>query len=255
MSVHSLLKNGTWQQAENPVDTFQTENPATGETLPGEYPVSRFGELEQMLEAGREAARALRSVSPDVRAEFLDTFADNIEARADDLVEWAHRETALATAPRLSELELPRTVDQLRQAAATLAREANSVSSLTNHPWLLIPGFFIIISVLAFNFMGDALREKFDVGPGDRVAILAENRPEWIVTWWATVSLGAVAAARAGAAASASGCVRSPTSPEGAGHSMTCWAPSGPARTRASAATPHRRKLSTTTGSSPGTCR
>ena len=117
MSVHSLLKNGTWQQAENPVDTFQTENPATGETLPGEYPVSRFGELEQMLEAGREAARALRSVSPDARAEFLDTFADNIEARADDLVEWAHRETALATAPRLSELELPRTVDQLRQAA------------------------------------------------------------------------------------------------------------------------------------------
>jgi len=38
-----------------------------------------------------------------------------------------------------------------------------------------------------------ALREKFDVGPGDRVAILAANCPEWIVTWWATVSLGAVA--------------------------------------------------------------
>ncbi|MDX1650294.1 MAG: long-chain fatty acid--CoA ligase, partial [Myxococcota bacterium] len=40
-----------------------------------------------------------------------------------------------------------------------------------------------------------ALRERFGVGPGDRVAILAENRPEWIVTWWATVSLGAVAVA------------------------------------------------------------
>lgn len=38
-----------------------------------------------------------------------------------------------------------------------------------------------------------ALREKFDVGPGDRVAILAANCPEWIVAWWATVSLGAVA--------------------------------------------------------------
>ena len=47
-----------------------------------------------------------------------------------------------------------------------LLREANSVSSLTNHPWLLIPGFFIIISVLAFNFMGDALRDATDPKSG-----------------------------------------------------------------------------------------
>lgn len=38
-----------------------------------------------------------------------------------------------------------------------------------------------------------ALQEKFGVGPGDRVAILAANCPEWIVAWWAAVSLGAVA--------------------------------------------------------------
>jgi acyl-CoA synthetase (AMP-forming)/AMP-acid ligase II len=38
-----------------------------------------------------------------------------------------------------------------------------------------------------------ALRERFGVGPGDRVAILAANCPEWIVTFWATVSLGAIA--------------------------------------------------------------
>lgn len=37
------------------------------------------------------------------------------------------------------------------------------------------------------------LRERYGVGPGDRVAILAANRPEWIVTFWATVSLGAIA--------------------------------------------------------------
>lgn len=117
MDTHPLLKNGTWQQAEDPADTFQTENPATGEVLSGRYPVSRFGELEQMLEAGRKSALKLRSVSPDARASFLDAFADNIEGRADDLVEWGHKETALAKAPRLSELELPRTVDQLRQAA------------------------------------------------------------------------------------------------------------------------------------------
>jgi acyl-CoA synthetase (AMP-forming)/AMP-acid ligase II len=41
--------------------------------------------------------------------------------------------------------------------------------------------------------VASALRDRFGVRPGDRVAILAANCPEWIVTWWATVSLGAVA--------------------------------------------------------------
>ncbi len=38
-----------------------------------------------------------------------------------------------------------------------------------------------------------ALRDRYGVGPGDRVAILAANCPEWIVTFWATISLGAIA--------------------------------------------------------------
>jgi acyl-CoA synthetase (AMP-forming)/AMP-acid ligase II len=38
-----------------------------------------------------------------------------------------------------------------------------------------------------------ALRDRYGVGPGDRVAILAANCPEWIVTFWAAVSLGAIA--------------------------------------------------------------
>ncbi len=37
-----------------------------------------------------------------------------------------------------------------------------------------------------------ALAQRFGVGPGDRVAILGANSPEWIITFWATVSLGAV---------------------------------------------------------------
>ncbi len=43
-----------------------------------------------------------------------------------------------------------------------------------------------------------ALRERYGVGPGDRVAIYAANGPEWILTWWATVSLGAIAVAMNG---------------------------------------------------------
>jgi acyl-CoA synthetase (AMP-forming)/AMP-acid ligase II len=39
------------------------------------------------------------------------------------------------------------------------------------------------------------LSERYGVRKGDRVAILAENRPEWILTFWATVSLGGTVAA------------------------------------------------------------
>jgi acyl-CoA synthetase (AMP-forming)/AMP-acid ligase II len=37
------------------------------------------------------------------------------------------------------------------------------------------------------------LRDEHGIARGDRVAILAANRPEWIVAFWATVSLGAIA--------------------------------------------------------------
>src|SRR4051794_14881943 len=37
------------------------------------------------------------------------------------------------------------------------------------------------------------LRDDYGVEPGDRVAILAANCPEWIVSFWAAVSLGAIA--------------------------------------------------------------
>lgn len=43
-----------------------------------------------------------------------------------------------------------------------------------------------------------ALQQRYGIGKGDRVAILAENRPEWVMTFWATVSLGAIAVAMNG---------------------------------------------------------
>ncbi|MDF1604740.1 class I adenylate-forming enzyme family protein [Nocardioides sp. YIM 152315] len=41
--------------------------------------------------------------------------------------------------------------------------------------------------------LATALREEYAVRPGDRVAICAANRPEWVVAFWATVCVGAVA--------------------------------------------------------------
>ncbi len=43
-----------------------------------------------------------------------------------------------------------------------LLSEAQNMFVLKQSPWLLIPGIFIIIAVLAFNFLGDALRDAFD---------------------------------------------------------------------------------------------
>src|SRR3954452_22942575 len=38
-----------------------------------------------------------------------------------------------------------------------------------------------------------ALRDRYDVQPGDRVAILGANSPEWVISFWAGISLGAIA--------------------------------------------------------------
>ncbi len=43
-----------------------------------------------------------------------------------------------------------------------LLNAATNISGIEEHPWLLIPGVFIVIGVLAFNFMGDALRDAVD---------------------------------------------------------------------------------------------
>ena len=44
----------------------------------------------------------------------------------------------------------------------TLLQGAQNVRTIALHPWLLIPGFFVIAIVLAFNFLGDGLRDAAD---------------------------------------------------------------------------------------------
>ena len=43
-----------------------------------------------------------------------------------------------------------------------LLRDAMSVSEIRFHPWILIPGIFIFLTVMSFNFLGDGLRDAFD---------------------------------------------------------------------------------------------
>jgi long-chain acyl-CoA synthetase len=42
------------------------------------------------------------------------------------------------------------------------------------------------------NGVAHALREKFGIAKGDRVAVLSQNNPEWCLAFWATVSQGGI---------------------------------------------------------------
>jgi peptide/nickel transport system permease protein len=39
---------------------------------------------------------------------------------------------------------------------------AQNVRSIAHMPWLLIPGLFVVLAVLAFNFVGDGMRDAAD---------------------------------------------------------------------------------------------
>jgi peptide/nickel transport system permease protein len=43
-----------------------------------------------------------------------------------------------------------------------LMQEAQNIHSVALYPWLLVPGLFVILTVLAFSFVGDGLRDAAD---------------------------------------------------------------------------------------------
>jgi alpha-ketoglutaric semialdehyde dehydrogenase len=174
MSMQPVLIAGEWRPAQSR-RSFSTENPALGEKLPGEYPISDWADCDAALSAATAAAAVLRASTPDRIAAFLDAYAARIEARKADLVEMAHAETGLPKAPRLGDVELPRTTGQLRQAAAA-AREGSwalptidtkldirSVLASIGPVWVFGPNNF----PFAFN----------SVAGGDFAAALAAGNP------------------------------------------------------------------------------
>lgn len=173
MSVPILIA-GRWQPS-HATKTFRAENPATGEPLDQEYPISDWHDCEPALNAAIKAFQSLQKMSPDRIARFLEVYAEQIEFRAADLVAIAHAETALPIAPRLKDVELPRTTGQLRQAAAamregswataTIDTKANIRSCLAalGPVWVFGPNNF----AFAFN----------SVAGGDFAAAIAAGNP------------------------------------------------------------------------------
>ncbi len=117
MSLENVLIAGEWRQSQNLSGSFCAYNPATKTALPAQYPVSSLEEVEAALHAAQEAVVALRGHAPEDIARLLELYAAKIDAHAEELCVLANLETALPLEPRLRSSELPRTSDQLRQAA------------------------------------------------------------------------------------------------------------------------------------------
>ena len=140
--AQSIFIGGKWLKSHSSA-TFRAENPAAARPLLGdEYPISDWHDCDAALDAATAAFSKLRTMPPENVARFLDVYAELIESRAADLVAIAHTETALPVAPRLKDVELPRTTSQLRQAAAA-AREGSwalpTIDTKAEHPLALAP--------------------------------------------------------------------------------------------------------------------
>ena len=118
MSLLPVLVDGAWRPARLPTGSFAAIDPASGEPLPGEFPVSSFHDLDDALTAAARAVETFDRPDPESAARGLETFARLAEERREAIVALAHRETALPLEPRLRSVEFPRLLSQLRQAAA-----------------------------------------------------------------------------------------------------------------------------------------
>lgn len=118
MLLEKVLIDGEWRDAESPAGRFSAVDPATGIPCSREFPVSGLDDVERACRSALEAVAALRAMGPEGIAGFLEEYAARVEGASDVLVATAARETALPARPRLESVELPRTTNQLRQAAA-----------------------------------------------------------------------------------------------------------------------------------------
>jgi len=115
-SIQPVLIDGAWTESDS-VSTFAPVNPLTKEPTNEIYPVSSIKDVETAIECAAEASDDLLNFDPTTIADFLECYADRIEARRSDLVDMAHLETAYPKETRLGGIELPRTINQLRLAA------------------------------------------------------------------------------------------------------------------------------------------
>ena len=176
MDYQKVLIAGQWRDPKDPAGHFNAVNPAHKQTLPQVYPVSGADDVNDAIAAGKQAAVELRKVPREKFAQFLDLFAEKIEAHADELVEMANLETALPKEPRLRNGELPRTTGQMRKAAQA-ARELSwchaTIETSVNIRSMMCPldGPVVVFGPNNFPFAFNS------IAGGDFVAAIAAGNP------------------------------------------------------------------------------
>ena len=182
MSIERVLIDGQWRvasvakifQEDNPF-IFQAVNPATRLPLPREYPISPWPEVEQAILAAARVSRELQNTPGEIFAKFLERFAERIDSRSGEFIATANQETALPVEPRLKIAELPRTTNQIRQAAAA-ARDGGwampTIDTKTNIRSRLAPiGPVVVFGPNNFPFAFNS------AAGGDFVAAVAAGNP------------------------------------------------------------------------------
>ncbi|MCH2162386.1 MAG: aldehyde dehydrogenase family protein [Phycisphaerales bacterium] len=125
--MSQILLAGEWVDSPLGAPTFQSFNPSTGQPIERDFPITPWEQLEKMAMAGLAAAEALEGVDPAMIGDFLDRYADDLEANKDEICGAAHEETGLPLDTRLKAIEFNRMTNQLRQAA-TAARDVSETS-------------------------------------------------------------------------------------------------------------------------------
>ena len=128
VATAKVLIGGEWRESDAE-GVFEPENPSTGEKLGREFPVSRWSDCDRALTAAVEAAHELEHVPvPRRLRRFLKNMRRSWMRMLKPLRRLRTKRRRCRISPRLKDVELPRTTDQLRQAAAA-AREQNVAAS------------------------------------------------------------------------------------------------------------------------------
>jgi len=117
MAAEQVLIDGKWRDAEHN-ETFQAENPALKQTLTDPYPVSTWSDIDEALTAAATAFQEMRRMAVEKLELFLNRFAELLDENKQAICELASSESGLPVSPRLADVEMPRTINQLRLAAA-----------------------------------------------------------------------------------------------------------------------------------------
>ena len=108
------------QQSTEGQVSLKSVNATTGENLPYTFYQATQNEVNKACEAAYQAFQTYRHISPEKRAQFLETIADELDALGDDFLNIVSQETALPIA-RLQG-ERGRTSGQMRLFAKVLRR-------------------------------------------------------------------------------------------------------------------------------------